>query len=93
MIDTEAYEAVITSIQSFIDKATEDVEKMTKAAEDCVDNTEDDEAAQKAAGKINKCTAEIHAQLEVLQGVQSAMQKEVEKAIAAARKVDSLNDY
>ena len=86
VIDTDAYTAVIEYIGSFISDVSEDAEMMSKAAEDCVDNTDGDEAAAAASARVNGCVCKVGQQLEILSGVQAAMQRQVEAGMEAARK-------
>lgn len=86
--DPASYEAMISALESFASDAGEQCETMAAAGQDCVDNTEDDPAANKANAKLQKCISDIRTQLETIKEIQSALKEELDDIIAAAAKAN-----
>ena len=79
--DTESYEAVISLLQSFLGEADEYCQSMDKAAQDCVDNMDEDPNAEKAARKLGECTSKIRQNFEAIEGVIQALNEELQRIL------------
>lgn len=88
--DEESYEEMISALQKFVGEVGEQCEAMSAAATDCVDNTDNDPAAQKGAAKVQECVKEINEAAESVQGVIKALQDELEAIREAARRADNM---
>lgn len=77
--DPRAYEEMINALQTFLSDAEEECTALESAAEDCVDNMEEDPVAEKACEKVNKCVSEIRGSFETIQGIIRALQEELDE--------------
>lgn len=90
LADDQSYEEVISLLQSFISDLGESVSKMQSAGQDCVDNTENDPAAESCNAKIQECCSKVQNAAESIQGVIAALQQELAKIQEAASKANSI---
>lgn len=77
--EEHSYEEMISALQKFLSGLEEQCAVMTTAGEDCVDNTEEDQAAVKADAKLKTCVAGIRANFETIQQVIAKLQEELEE--------------
>ena len=87
----ESYEEMISALQTFSTQAEEQCSVMESAGKDCVDNTQNDPAAEKADARLQKCVRDIRGALEDIQGIVEALQDELEAIREAAAKADSMD--
>lgn len=90
--DEQAYEEMINALQTFVSQADEQCGVMESAGNDCVDNTENDPAAEASNSKLQKCVGDIRSTFETIQGIISALQEELEDIRAAAAKAQAAGD-
>jgi len=90
--DEQSYEEMINALQSFLSLAEEQCSVMESAGQDCVDNTDNDPAAEASNSKLQKCIGDIRATFETIQKIISALQDELEDIRAAAAKAQAAGD-
>ena len=90
--DEQAYEEMISALQNFVSQADEQCGVMESAGNDCVDNTENDPAAEASNSKLQKCVGDIRSTFETIQGIITALQEELEDTRAAAAKAQAAGD-
>ena len=90
--DEQAYEEMINALQTFVSQADEQCGVMESAGNDCVDNTENDPAAEASNSKLQKCVGDIRSTFETIQGIISALQEELADIRAAAAKAQAAGD-
>lgn len=90
--DEQAYEEMINALQTFVSQADEQCGVMESAGNDCVDNTENDPAAEASNSKLQKCVGDIRSTFETIQGIITALQEELEDIRAAAAKAQAAGD-
>ena len=76
--NTESYSEVISLLQNYLNEAEEYCQSMEKAAQDCVDNMDEDPNAGKASAKLGECTSQIRQRFEAIQEVIQALSEELE---------------
>lgn len=86
--DEQSYEEMINTLQTFLSQAGEQCDVMQSAGEDCVDNTENDPAAEKASAKLQQCLSKIRDSMEAIQAVIQALQDELEDIRQAAARAN-----
>lgn len=84
--DEQSYEEMIAALNRYISEVEAQCDIMCKAGEDCVDNTEDDPAAIASKEKIEGHVKKIKAELETVGKVIRALQDEIERIRAEAKK-------
>lgn len=87
--DEQNYEEMIAALQTFISNVSEACDTMETAGNDCVDNTENDPAAEKSNEKLQKCVARFRGTLGTAQNVATALQQELDRIREVAASVDS----
>ena len=85
----ESYEEMISALQTFMSEAEEECSTMEAAGNDCVENTENDPAAETSNAKLQKCVGDIRTALESIQGIVTALQEELEAIREAAAKANA----
>lgn len=90
--DEESYEEMIRTLQNFLSQVSTQCQVMSDAGTDCVDNTEGDPAAAKAAAKLQSCIGKIRGTFEEIQSVITALQQELEQIREAAAAANSMGD-
>ncbi|MBQ3497960.1 MAG: hypothetical protein IJA87_02400 [Clostridia bacterium] len=90
--DEQSYEEMINALQNFKSRTEEQCNVMESAAKDCVDNTDNDPAAQKSSSKLSSCVSNIRATFETIDNIIAALQDELEDIRAAAAKADQIGD-
>lgn len=90
--DEQAYEEMISALQTFVSQAEEQCGVMESAGNDCVDNTDGDPAAEASNSKLQACVGNIRATFETIQGIISALQEELEEIRAAAAKAQAAGE-
>ncbi len=89
MADEQSYEEMINALQTYMKNAQEECTAMQCAAQDCVDNTQNDPAAAKSSERLSKCLTDIGSALEDIQQVIAAMQEELEDIRNAAARANA----
>lgn len=89
--DEACYEAMIDALQAFVANMGEHVSEMQAAAATCVENTEDDPAAARAAASLAGKLQAIQEAAAQAGTIAQQMQDELERIRAAAAKADSIN--
>ncbi len=87
--DEQSYEEMIGSLQAFMSAVSEACGDMEAAGNDCVDNTDNDPAAEKSNARLQQCTARIRGTLETAQQVIGDLQQELEDIRQAAARAAS----
>ena len=87
-IDEEAYENMINALKNFMKQVTTHCDVMTKASDDCIENTQDPTAKSNGA-KLATHIANIKAQYETVEKVIAALEKQLEKAREARRQAEA----
>lgn len=87
--DEQSYEEMISALQTFISQAGEQCEAMSSAGNDCVDNTDNDPAAETSNAKLQKCVSDIRTAIESIQGIIQALQEELQDIREAAARANS----
>ncbi len=77
--DTKKYQEAISKINSYVKKVKEDCGNLKAAAQDCVDNTQNDEHAKKCSASMNSAVSKIQEQLTQLQKIAKNLQQEIER--------------
>ncbi len=90
--DVESYEEMIRALQNFMSQVSENCQVMADAGQDCVDNTEGDPAAAKAAAKLQRCIGKIRGTFEQIQDIITALQRELDDILEANAAVNSMGD-
>lgn len=86
--DEQSYEEMINALQTFLSETEEQCSVMENAGTDCIDNTDGDPSAEKAAAKVQKCVSDIRSTFETIQSIISALQQELEDIREAAAKAN-----
>ena len=81
----ESYEAMISALGTYLTTVGEQCGIMSAAAQDCVDNTDEDPAAAKSAAKLNQNIVKINESAELIQKIAKALADELEEIHAKAR--------
>lgn len=84
--DEQSYEEMISILQNYIAQVEEQCGVMEKAGEDCVDNTDNDPAAEQSNAKLQQCVSQIRSSEEAIQEVIVGLQQEMEEIREAAAK-------
>ena len=87
-IDEEAYENMINALNNFMKQVTTQCDVIEKAAQDCLDNT-DDENVKPGAEALGTHIKNIKAQYPTIEDVIKALQEQLEKAREARRKAEA----
>lgn len=87
--DEKCYEEMIAALHTFSSKVAEECEKMEQAGNDCVDNTENDPAAEKSNAKLQMCVTRFRGTISAAQQVAVALQAQLERIREAARAAES----
>ena len=87
-IDEEAYQNMINALNNFVKQVTTQCDIIDKAAQDCVDNT-DDENVKPSADALAGHIKNIKAQFPVVEQVIKALEEQLEKARDARRKAEA----
>lgn len=82
----ESYEEMINALGAYVGKIGEQCGVMSSAAQDCVDNTDEDPAAAKSAAKMGACVTKIGEAAETIQQIANALAQELEDIHTQARK-------
>lgn len=82
----EAYEEMIQTLKNFKSQTTENCATISKAAEDCVDNTCGDPASVKSRKELGAVISKIAASLDTVDAVIDALQKQLDAIIEANKK-------
>ena len=90
--DEQAYEEMISTLQTFISQVDEQCGVMESAGQDCVDNTDNDPAAEASNSKLQGCVGNIRATFDTIQEIITALQEELEDIRAAAAKAQAAGD-
>ena len=90
--DEQSYEEMIQALQNFKQQTQEQCQIMTNAGRDCVENTDNDPAAEKSSAKLATCVSKIEEALETVDSVIAALQEELEAIREAARKADQIDE-
>ena len=90
-VDPQSYENMISVLNNFVSQVSEQCDAMESAGNTCVDTTEGDPAAEKSNAKLQQCISNIRNATESVQGIISALQEELEDAIAAAAIADRID--
>ncbi len=88
----QSYEEMINKLNQYCSEVEEQCSVLRSAGSDCVDNTDNDPAAAKAAAKIDRCASDISQNLETVQQIIRALQEELEQIREAAAKADRFDD-
>jgi len=88
----QSYEEMISKLNQFCSEVEEQCSVLRSAGSDCVDNTENDPVAEKAAAKIDRCASEISQNLEEVQNVIRDLKEEMEQIRESAAKADRFDD-
>lgn len=86
----ESYMEVISEISTYIGKLEESIEALRSAANECVENTDEDPAAVASNERLNQAIGKIEDQKPVLQQVIQAMNEELERIREAARRAQNV---
>lgn len=78
MADEASYEEMIQALQNYLKELNEHCETLSAAAQDCVDNMEEDVNSEKAAGRVQTCVGKISENFETIQGIIDGLQSELE---------------
>lgn len=91
MAEREKYEEMAKALQEYVSKIDEQLEIMSKAADDCVDNTGGDAAAAISAENLSKSLSAFNEPIErireVIQYLLQQIQR-IEEAAAEANYID-----
>lgn len=88
----ESYEEMINKLNQYCGEVEEQCSVLRSAGSDCVDNTENDPAAEKAAAKIDRCASDISQNLEDVQQIIKDLQEELETIREAAAKANRFDE-
>lgn len=77
--DEQGYEEMINALQNFLTKAEENCNVMRQAAQDCVDNTEDDDNAKSLEEMMNTAVGKIEENFDSIDSIISALEEELER--------------
>lgn len=84
----ESYREVISEISSFIGKLDQSIGTLSSAADECVENTDEDPAAVSSNERLKKAIGKIEDQKPILQQVIQAMNEQIERIREAARRAE-----
>lgn len=90
--DEESYEEMIRALQNFLSQVSTQCQVMSDAGTDCVDNTENDPAATKAAAKLQSCIGKIRGTFGDIQGIVAGLQKQLNDIREAAQAANNIGD-
>jgi len=76
--DEQSYEEMISALQTFINTVSDACGDMETAGNDCVENTDNDPAAEKSNAKLQQCVARFRATLSTAQKVITDLEQELE---------------
>jgi len=82
----ESYEEMISALNTYLGTIGEQCNVMSAAAQDCVDNTDEDPAAAKSASRLNQNVARINEAAQSIQKIAQALAQELEDIHEQARK-------
>ena len=82
-INTDAYEEMINTLNTFLSSSEEQCAVMDGAASDLSDNMEGDEHAAAQADTLSSCVSGIRSALEGVTGIIQGLQSELEDAQSA----------
>lgn len=88
MAEREKYEEMARALQDYVGNITEQIEIMSKAATDCVDNTNGDAAASKSAENLSKSLSAFNEPIETIGNVIQYLLEEIRKIEEAAAEAD-----
>lgn len=77
--DEQSYQEMMDALSELMTQIGETCDAMSSAAEDCVDNTEEDVNAQKAAELTNKSIEVIKENAETISKVIQYLEEEIEE--------------
>ena len=86
--DEQAYQEMMETLETLMQQINETCDAMRSAAQDCVDNTEEDANAQTAASKIDKSVNVIAENTEKIQKAIKYLQEEIDKIIKTREKLN-----
>ena len=84
------YEAMISALQTFVSNMSEHVSTMQQASQTCLENTDGDPAAEKAAASLSQKLQAIQNAANEANSIAQKMAAELEEIRAAAAKADSI---
>ena len=87
--DEQSYEEVIQKLRAYTSKVFEAQSAMYKAGQDCVDNTDEDPAAVRSNGNLQKAIGNISNSVMTINQIIAALNQELEQIRAAAAKANS----
>ncbi|MCR4792861.1 MAG: hypothetical protein K5871_08925 [Lachnospiraceae bacterium] len=77
--DEQSYEEVIEQLRAYTNKVFEAVNGMYTAGQDCVDNTDNDPAAERSNGNLRTALGKINDSLQSINEVIAALNREMEQ--------------
>lgn len=80
-VDTEAYQEMISALQSFMTEVSDACDTMDAAGTDCVDNMEGDPSAVKANEKLQECLGRFRGTFDAVQDVINGLQTELDHVV------------
>lgn len=85
--DEQSYEEVISRLNRFVKEVYTVCDDMTRAGSDCYDNMDQDPAAYASCVRLADCIKSIKMNVELVEQVSDAMQKQIDRIREKARKV------
>ena len=92
LADEESYEVMIRALTNFMSQVSTHCQIMSDAGQDCIDNTEGDPAATRAAEKLEVCIGKIRGTFDQIESIISALQRELEAIREAAAASSGMGD-
>lgn len=88
--DEQAYEEMINALRNTQRQLEEHCRVMAQAGTDCVDNTDNDPAAERANARLGECVSKIKQELETLGSIATALSEELEDIRQAAARANNI---
>lgn len=87
--DEQSYEEVISRLRAYTSNVFEAVNNMNTAGRDCVDNTDNDPAAERSYGNLQGALGQINESVQSINQIIAALNEELEQIREAAARANS----
>ncbi len=88
--DEQAYEEMINALRNTKRQLEVHCGVLAQAGKDCVDNTDNDPAAERANARVGECVSKIQQNLETLDSLAAALSEELEDIRQAAARANNI---
>lgn len=79
--DTDAYQQMIQTLQSYLSDLQEQCQTMQSAGEDCLDNTDNDDNVKPLVGELEECIGKIQSTFSEIEAAIQHLQRQLQKLL------------